>query len=297
MTVKRKGIESLKSRYGLAFISPWIIGLLLFFIFPITKSIYYIFCNVSLTSTGIKAVFCGLENLNYIINKDPQYMNLLAESIGKIAYSLPIIVILSMILAIVLNSKFKGRIIFRCMFFLPVIIATGVVMDLIFQTNSGEVASVGVEESVASNMIDIDGIIGALGLSSQIADYLSVVFENLFELIWSSGIQIILFVSGLQTIPDLLYEVAKVEGCTKWEEFWYITFPMLSKVTLLVIVFTVIELLTSKTNVLMSQIFQILANLEYGTAAAMSWFYFVIVGLFLATVMFILNKFCFEKWR
>lgn len=297
MRVKRKGLESLKSKYGLAFISPWIIGLLLFFIFPIAKSIYYVFCNVSLTSSGIKSVFTGFENFNYIINKDPQYMKLLTESLGKIAYSLPIIVILSMLLAIILNTKFKGRIFFRGLFFLPVIIATGVVMELIFQTNSGDVASIGVDESVASNMIDIDSIIGALGIPTQISEYLIAIFGNLFELVWSSGIQIILFVSGLQTIPDLLYEVAKVEGCTKWEEFWYITFPMLSRVTILVIVFTIIELLTAKTNVLMSMIFQILANLEYGTAAAMAWFYFLIVGLVLGAFMFILNKFCFARWR
>ena len=297
MKVKRKGIEARKAKCGLAFISPWIIGLLLFFILPILKSIYYIFCDVSFKATGIETVFSGFKNIDYIINRDPQYMTHLTTSLGKIAYSLPVIVILSLILAIVLNTKFKGRIFFRGLFFLPVIIATGVVMDLIFQTNTGEITNVGVDESIASGMIDINSVISYLGIPSEMSDYLTAVFDNLFELIWSSGIQIILFVSGLQTIPDLLYEVAKVEGCTKWEEFWYITFPMLSRVTVLVIVFTIIELLTSKTNVLMSMILQISANLEYGTAAAMAWVYFVIIGIILGAIMFILDRFCFRRWR
>ena len=297
MKVKQKGIEARRARYGLAFISPWIIGLILFFIFPIVRSIYYVFADVSLNSSGIEVIFSGFKNLDYIFNKDPQYMSRLTSSVGKIAYSLPVIVILSLILAIILNTEFKGRIFFRGLFFLPVIIATGVVMDLIFTTNSSEITSVGVDESIASGMIDMDVIISYLGIPSQMADYLTAVFENLFELIWSSGIQIILFVSGLQTIPDLLYEVAKVEGCTKWEEFWYITFPMLSRVTVLVIVFTMIELLTAKTNVLMSMIFQISANLEYGTAAAMAWVYFIIIGVILGSLMFILDRFCFRRWR
>ena len=297
MKVKQKGIEARRARYGLAFISPWIIGLILFFIFPIVRSIYYVFADVSLNSSGIEVIFSGFKNLDYIFNKDPQYMSRLTSSVGKIAYSLPVIVILSLILAIILNTEFKGRIFFRGLFFLPVIIATGVVMDLIFTTNSSDITSVGVDESISSSMIDMDVIISYLGIPSQMADYLTAVFENLFELIWSSGIQIILFVSGLQTIPDLLYEVAKVEGCTKWEEFWYITFPMLSRVTVLVIVFTMIELLTAKTNVLMSMIFQISANLEYGTAAAMAWVYFIIIGVILGSLMFILDRFCFRRWR
>lgn len=267
------------------------------FLLPIGKSFFYSFSDVKLSEKGISASFIGLENFKYILSVDPQYSKNLTASIVKICYSLPIIVLISLILAIVLNQNFKGRLFFRGLFFLPVIIATGVVIDLLFSANTSDIAQVGVDESVSANMIDFNAIISSLGLPKNFSEYLTDVFNNIFELVWGSGIQTILFISGLQTIPDLLYEVAKVEGCTKWEEFWYITLPMLSKVIMLVIVFTLIELLTAKTNVLMAMIIQILNNLEYGVGAAMAWFYFAVIGLTLGVLMFALDRLCFKKWR
>ena len=211
--------------------------------------------------------------------------------------NLPVIVIISLILAIILNQKFRGRLFFRGLFFLPVIIATGVVIDILFSVNTGDVSQIGVDENVSANMIDFSSIISSLGIPSEFSKYLTNVFNNIFELVWNSGIQTILFISGLQTIPDLLYEVAKVEGCTKWEEFWYITLPMLSKVITLVVVFTVIELLTTKTNVLMSVIVQTTNNLEYGVGAAMAWFYFIIISAVLGVIMLLLDRLCFRRWR
>ena len=294
---KKKGVESLKRRYGLMFISPWIIGLLLFFIIPIFKSIYYCFCNATIGLEGLKIDFIKFENFDYILNKHPNYISFLTESIAKIAYSLPVIVIVSLIIALVLNQKFRGRAFFRALYFLPVIIASGVVMELLFEVNTADVSSIGMDESVSSNMIDFKDIILKLGIPAEISGYISAVFENIFELIWNSGIQIILFIAGMQSIPDLLYEVAKVEGCTKWEEFWYITLPMLSRVIVLVFVFTTVELLTAKNNVLMSLVIQTINNLEYGVGAAMAWVYFIVIGFILAGVMFLINNLWLKRWR
>ncbi len=297
MKNKKKGIEALRSKYGLIFISPWIIGLCLFFLIPIGKSLYYSFADVRFAESGIVTKFAGIENFKYILNADPNYSKNLSASIVKICYSLPVIVIISLILAIILNQKFRGRLFFRGLFFLPVIIATGVVIDILFSVNTGDVSQIGVDENVSANMIDFSSIISSLGIPSEFSKYLTNVFNNIFELVWNSGIQTILFISGLQTIPDLLYEVAKVEGCTKWEEFWYITLPMLSKVITLVVVFTVIELLTTKTNVLMSVIVQTTNNLEYGVGAAMAWFYFIIISAVLGVIMLLLDRLCFRRWR
>ena len=297
MKNKKKGIEALRSKYGLIFISPWIIGLCLFFLIPIGKSLYYSFADVRFAESGIVTKFAGIENFKYILNADPNYSKNLSASIVKICYSLPVIVIISLILAIILNQKFRGRLFFRGLFFLPVIIASGVVIDILFSVNTGDVSQIGVDENVSANMIDFSSIISSLGIPSEFSKYLTNVFNNIFELVWNSGIQTILFISGLQTIPDLLYEVAKVEGCTKWEEFWYITLPMLSKVITLVVVFTVIELLTTKTNVLMSVIVQTTNNLEYGVGAAMAWFYFIIISAVLGVIMLLLDRLCFRRWR
>lgn len=294
---KKKGVEELKRRYGLMFVAPWIVGLLLFFLYPIGQSIYYSFASLDLSSEGLKVAFSGLGNYKFIINTHPLYLSSLAESLASMAYTLPAIIVVSLVLAILLNSKFAGRTFFRCLYFLPVIIATGVVIDLLFSVNQGDITQVGMDKSVSANMVDFTEIIARLELPVQISKYISLVMEEIFNIVWSSGVQIILFISGLQSIPDLLYEVAKVEGCTKWEEFWFITLPMLSRVVVLVIVYTVVELLTTTSNPLMKLIMKTLSNLEYGVGAAMAWFYFLIVGVALGIVMYLLDRFWSRRWR
>lgn len=294
---KKKGLENLKSRYGLMFISPWIIGLLLFFLFPIGQSIYYSFSSIQLSSNGIITSFLGLDNYDFIMNKHPLYLSALVESLASMAYTLPAILVVSLVLALILNKKFAGRTFFRCLYFLPVIIASGVVVDLLFSVTSSDVSSVGVDASVSANMVDFTEIIAKLELPVQISKYISVVMDEIVNIIWGTGVQIILFISGLQSIPDLLYEVAKVEGCTKWEEFWFITLPMLSRVMVLVIVYTVVELLTAKSNPLMALLIKTLTNLEYGTGAAMAWLYFLIVGVALGIIMYLIDRFWSRRWR
>lgn len=294
---KKKGLENLKSKYGLMFISPWIIGLLLFFLFPIGQSIYYSFSSIQLSSNGIITSFLGLDNYDFIMNKHPLYLSALVESLVSMAYTLPAILVVSLVLALILNKKFAGRTFFRCLYFLPVIIASGVVVDLLFSVTSSDISSVGVDASVSANMVDFTEIIAKLELPVQISKYISVVMDEIVNIIWGTGVQIILFISGLQSIPDLLYEVAKVEGCTKWEEFWFITLPMLSRVMVLVIVYTVVELLTAKSNPLMALLIKTLSNLEYGTGAAMAWLYFLIVGVALGIIMYLIDRFWSRRWR
>ncbi len=294
---KARGLNSYRAKYGYMFIAPWIVGLLLFFLIPIGQSLYYAFAEVKFSENGLLSTFVGLKNFNYIINEHPKYLDNMVKSLTTIGFSLPAIIIISLIIALILNTKFKGRTFFRGLYFLPVIIASGVVIELLFAVNSEDIVSSGMNEAVSNNMIDFGNVILKLGIPSQIAGYLSAVLNNIFDIVWNCGIQIILFISGMQSIPDQLYEVAKVEGCTKWEEFWYITLPMLSRTLMLVIVFTIVELLTTKTNVLMELVLATINNLEYGPGAAMAWFYFIIIGVVLAAVMFLLDRVWVRRWR
>ena len=294
---KARGLNSYRAKYGYMFIAPWIVGLLLFFLLPIGQSLYYAFAEVKFSENGLLSTFVGLKNFNYIINEHPKYLDNMVKSLTTIGFSLPAIIIISLIIALILNTKFKGRTFFRGLYFLPVIIASGVVIELLFAVNSEDIVSSGMNEAVSNNMIDFGNVILKLGIPSQIAGYLSAVLNNIFDIVWNCGIQIILFISGMQSIPDQLYEVAKVEGCTKWEEFWYITLPMLSRTLMLVIVFTIVELLTTKTNVLMELVLATINNLEYGPGAAMAWFYFMIIGVVLAAVMFLLDRVWVRRWR
>lgn len=293
---KKRGVEALKSFYGRMFVLPWVIGLLLFFVVPLASSIYYSFCNVSIIEGGVKTTFVGLAHYKYAINSDPYYMDYLSNALSGFAVQLPIILALSLILAIILNQKFHGRMVARAIFFLPVIIATGVIISYLVKAGMVLGDTSGDAAAAYSNMINFDQILGNLGLPEEINELISGYISSVFNLLWSCGVQIILFISGLQSIPDQLYEVAKVEGCSKWEEFWYITFPMLGQNILLVMVYTMIELITAKKNVMASAYDLMSTQTVYDRSSAMLWMYFVIVGLFMAAILAVYNRFCLKKW-
>lgn len=294
---KNKGIEKLKNRYGLIFVSPWIIGMLMFFVIPVIKSVIYSFSKVSVYSGDIEMSFVGLANFRKILISDPHYIDQLVSSVSPLIYSLPIIILLSMVLAILLNQKFKGRLFFRALYFLPVIVATGAVIEYLFQTTRGGLTSIGVSDSFSAGMIDISQIVEQLGFSGKTAEYIMTVINRIFDLIWSCGIQTVLFLAGLQSIPSSIYEASKVEGANKWEEFWFITFPSLSRITLLVLVFTMIELITDERTELVSRVYDTMQTAVYDLSSAMIWFYFLVSGVIMAVIVILYNRLLMKRWE
>lgn len=294
---KNKGIEKLKNRYGLIFVSPWIIGMLMFFVIPVIKSVIYSFSKVSVYSGDIEMSFVGLDNFRKILISDPHYIDQLVSSVSPLIYSLPIIILLSMVLAILLNQKFKGRLFFRALYFLPVIVATGAVIEYLFQTTRGGLTSIGVSDSFSAGMIDISQIVEQLGFSGKTAEYIMTVINRIFDLIWSCGIQTVLFLAGLQSIPSSIYEASKVEGANKWEEFWFITFPSLSRITLLVLVFTMIELITDERTELVSRVYDTMQTAVYDLSSAMIWFYFLVSGVIMAVIVILYNRLLMKRWE
>lgn len=300
MKLKRKkshGIEELKSRYGFMFILPWIIGLIMFFFLPIIQSLIYSFSDVAVGSNGVETTWVGLEHYITLLKSDPNYTKLLTQSLSELAYSLPIILVLSLILAMILNQKFHGRLFFRALYFLPVIIASGYVMNLIFMTTDESLTEMGAAAGMSSGLITVEDLTGALNFSDEIAEFVSTAINNIFNLIWSCGIQIVLFLSGLQSIPATLYEASRVEGATKWEEFWFITFPMLSRITLLVGIFTMVELFINERNPLIEDIYLKIRATQYDVPSAMIWFYFIIVAAVMGIVIFLFNKFVLKRYE
>ena len=293
---KYRGIEQLKSRYGWLFISTWLIGVVLFFAIPVIQSIIYSFSQMTVNEGGIQTIFIGMKNYKYIIAEHTDYLNWLRKSVTNFLYSLPIIVLLSLVLALLLNQKFKGRLFFRALYFMPVIIASGVVIEIISSMTTGDISESSVSESVSGGMFSVQDVIAVLDLPSEIAEYVQKIISNIFDLIWSSGIQTVLFIAGLQSIPSSLYEASRVEGATKWEEFWFITFPMLSNVTLLVMVYTMVELFISNRNVMILKVYDLMRAAVYDQTSAMMWFYFLVVGGIMGVIVGIYKKFLQNKW-
>ena len=169
-------------------------------------------------------------------------------------------------------------------------------LALFLDAASSKATAVAVSSEASFGMIDFSKVLDGLSLPSGIETVLSKALSQIFMLVWQSGIQTILIIAGLQSIPDLLYEVAKVEGATRWEVFWFVTLPMMLRTMMLVIIFTVIELVSSGTNTVVSKGYAQFGAMEYGVGSAMLWFYFMVVGLFLALFFFVYNRVFVKKW-
>ena len=286
-------IEGRKAMSGRLFILPFTIGFLLFFLKPALESLTFVFNDVSLKVGGFTMQFVGLKNLKYIFLTDPDLNKNLVSSMTSLLYKVPVVIIASLFFAIVLNSKFHGRTFVRAVFFLPVIIASGVVMEII---NSDTFAtslissSEGMKTTVSASSYGLTSLLVDMGLNEKVVEYFSYISSNLYDLMWRTGIQMIIFLAALQSISPSLYEASEVEGASAWENFWMITIPMISPMILINVVYTIIDTFTDSANVVMDQINSVFADQQYDRAAAMSWVYFLIIGLLLAIVLLLSSR-------
>lgn len=295
---KHRSIESRHRRNGFLFILPWFIGVCLFFLKPLFQTVYFSFSKVSVDLGGFETKFVGFENYKYALFGSPEYLNNLMDSLSDFAYQIPIILILSFIIAVVLNSKFKGRSFFRSLYFIPVIIINSVVMQFLGNSSSVEELSGAAQSAYLGGLIDFEGLFLQMGIPVETTNLIFGYVNQIFDLIWQCGVQIVLFISGLQSIPEQLYEVSKVEGASKWEEFWYITVPMLGNSIVLVVIYTVVEFCVSQNNKVITQAYKVLLDQQiYDISSAMLWLYFAVIGGITATLFIVFYRLCLKKWQ
>lgn len=297
---KNKSFIDKHNRYGYFFCMHWIIGLAMFFVVPLVSSVIYSFSEVFIGADGLTTSFIKFENYKNILLDDPYYVDNLKSSVINMLTSLPLIIALSLFLALVLNSKFRGRLFFRAIFFLPVIIAGSVTMTVLqsrYVDASLFTVSSGAEYSYGG-LIDFDGMLSQLNLPTAIQELFSEYLANVFNIVWRCGVQTILFLAGLQSISSQLYEVGKIEGANRWEVLWFLEIPMLRNVIMLVLLFTMVELLTDMSTPVMEQISSTMFSSQiYDKSSAMMWGYFIIAGAFMAIILFVYNKFCMKRWE
>ena len=291
---KLAGLQKRKAISGYLFISPFIIGFLTFMVQPLFQSLYMSFCDVKLGAGSFDLVWKSIDNYNYAFRVDADYVRLLTEELMRMAvYSLAIMVF-SFFVALVLNQKFKGRALVRSVFFLPVILASGVMLKL--DSNNALMAALAqtVEinaQGTASITDALQNILRTSGVGVRAFEKLFEVIDNIYDVAISSGIQIIIFLSGLQTISPSMYEAADIEGCTKWESLWKITFPMVSSLFLVNWIYTVVDFCMRSDNEVIDKITTFMnVNLNYGLASAMSWTYFVLVMAIIGVSSLIISK-------
>ncbi len=294
----KMGYEKRKSMYGYGFISIWFIGALVFFLIPLVQSFLYSFQDIRPDTGGMVGGWVGLEKYNYALNVDPNYRQYLVSVLQTTLWKTPLILIFSLFVAVILNQKFKGRTFARAVFFLPVIIATGPVFNII----NGNMASTGNSDaSQFSTMFSTDLLgelmefLGIYGISDSVQTTIETISENIFGIVWNAGIQILMFLAALQNIPVSAKEAAQIEGATAWEYFWKITLPNVSSMILACFIFTIIDSFTDPNNAVMGRISNLQMDWKYGEASAMAWIYFAIVLLAVGIVTLIVNKFVYYE--
>ena len=296
----RISYEKKKGLYGYGFIAIWIVGVIYMFIVPIFKSAWYSMCYTELVSTAEQAAQRGMTsagiytewnnfgNYEEALFKNQDYLPKLTESLGAMVPQVIVVMIFSLFIALLLNQKFRGRTFARAVFFLPVLVATGPVLAVIkgdISTNgisSGEQFSALFQTDLVDELLQFLGI---YNLNEQLTMTIQTITSDIFNLLWSAGIQILIFLAALQQIPVSAKEAASMEGATGWEFFWKITFPMISPMILANLIYTVIDTFIDSENPVMSIVLAQSRALRYGLSAAMAWIYFLIVAVALAIIL------------
>ena len=289
-------IEGRNAVTGYLFLLPFLIGFLSFMFYPILESLLMVFNSVKIDTVknGFDMSFTGLENILKVVTVDKEFNRMLAEEIWRMVLIVPAIIIFSLFVALILNQEFKARGFVRAVFFLPVILSSGVMIGL--ETNNSLLSSMA--EIIKKGNLMKSSITGVLeqilateGATKDFMKYIFIIVNRIYDIAMASGIQIIIFLSALQTIPPSMFEAAKIEGSTSWECFWKITFPMVSPLILVNVVYSVVDYFLRTDNRVMIKInVTLMQRMEFGFATAMAWVYFLAVILILGVVIAIISK-------
>lgn len=297
-----------KARLGWVFVSPFVIGFFLFYLVVIVESIQYSFMDVkTLPEGGFTTTFTGWDNYYYMTRVVTYFMSGMWETVINMLYSLPILILFSLFVAMVLNQKLRGRALFRAIFFVPVILSTGIIAksDAVnsvvttFATMDTGSTTTAAEEAYSA--FSVGGLMyyiqDMFTFAPWLLEFIETAAANVYAIINQSGVQILIFLAGLQSISPSLYEAAKMEGCSSWESFWKITLPMISPMILVNIIYSIVDCFTRYDNSVMNNIQQMITSTDYGYASAAAWIYFCVIALLVLVIVGIASRFVFYQGK
>ncbi len=267
---------------GYSFIGIWIFGFIVFMLYPFFQSIVFSLSNVRILGTGIDIQFHWFTNFRniFVIEEGFAFIEALVDFLKNLLFQVPIIIVFSILIAVLLNQPIKGRGIFRSIFFLPVIISSGPVINELVSQGAG-----------GANIFESYGFITIIQntLNPALAEPIVNLFSQIIIIFWFSGVQILIFLAGLQKVDKQIYEAARVDGAGPWESFWKITLPSLSNLVFVNLIYTIVLLSTFSENAVIQSIKSNMFNIRtgYGMASAMAWIYFLIIMAIIGVVAFI----------
>ena len=295
-TKPKSDLIARRERLGLAFVAPFLIGFVLFVGIPIVQSIIFSFNKVTIVESGYEMISQGLGNYRQILMVNVKFREQIISSFEMTVRDTLVVVPFSFFSAIILHKSFHGRTLARAVFFLPVIVSAGVfavmdsdsVMNMVLSRDPA--ASAGAKEAADSALAFVNSLF-ADSLPEEITKFLASATSNVGNIVCKSGIQIIIFLGGLNTISPSIYESSDIEGATAWVNFWKITFPMSGPYILLNVVYTVIDSFTNINNPLIQTIWRDLTGLKnFGTASASAWVYFIMIFAVLGVTFVLISR-------
>jgi len=281
---------------GYLFLLPFLIGFLSFMFLPILESLRMVFSRVriDIVKNGFAMEFTGFENLERVFLIDPEFTRMLTEEMWRMVLIVRAIIIFSLFVALILNQEFRARGFVRAVFFLPVILSSGVMIGL--ETNNSllnNMAEIIKEGNLLKASITnvLEDVLVAEGAASDFMAYIFIIVNQIYDIAMASGIQIIIFLSALQTIPPSMFEAAEIEGATGWECFWKITFPMVSPLILVNVVYSVVDYFIRTDNLVMEKInLTLVQRLDFSFSTTMAWVYFLAVMIIIGTAVGLISK-------
>ena len=297
MKKRKVGLMGRRAVYGYLFILPFIIGFIFFMVKPLCQSLRMALSDVTISTQGFSLAYNQLANFKKAFLIDPDFRRMLVEGIGNMIYRSLATVVFSFFVALLLNQNFKGRTLARSIFFLAVILSSGVLVGL--ENNNSLMAQLmdTIEESGSANSITqvlerilVSSSTGFSGISGKTFEKVFEIIDSIYDVAMASGIQIIIFLSGLQNISPSMYEAAQMEGCTSWESMCKITIPMISPLLPVCWVYTIVDFFMKSDNEIMTKINDNMLALAYGFSSAMAWSYFIVCMVLIGISSAILSK-------
>ncbi|MBO4769786.1 MAG: sugar ABC transporter permease [Clostridia bacterium] len=301
-------LDKRKAHAGWLFVLPFVIGFIAIYLPVILDSLKYSFCSLKIIpGGGYELTFVGFENYQKALFEDPSFVQILIAGLKQLVLDVPAIVIFSLFMAVLLNGKILGRAAFRAIFFIPVILSTGIISNIDAANTLNEYmgSAAGIDDGSGSSTVtqivsltDVSWLFSSMQVGTELLTYAIQLVNNIFNIINRSGVQMLIFLAALQSISPAIYESCSIDGATVWETFWKITIPMVSPMILVNAIYTLIDSFTSESNTIMSYIDSVY-NQPGGNvlSTAMSWIYFLIVILAVAVVAAILSAYIFYQKR
>lgn len=286
---------------GWLFTLPLILGFIFFYLSSLITYITMAFSEMSLNEMGnLEFIPVKTQNFYEALFENEDYLKQIFSNIGSLLIMFPAVLLFSFFIAVLLNQKFRGRTFARVIFFLPVIIASGVCAlyqtDALTDTAVNAVAGMG--NSPDGTMSLTNAMLSILGEASDtpLFKVVETLVSKIYDIVSMSGVQILIFLVGLQAISPSLYEASAIEGATAWENLWKITLPMISPIILVNAVYTIVDILGSTTNTLVNDIYKIaMTDMDYGLSAAMGVLYFGITLIIVCIVIFAVSRVVFYE--